>query len=289
MRTCSRRLASAVSLSALVLGVSACSGGDEDGAAEGTSRSASSSTTTPSETADATEDLEPTEGTEAEENEVPDAAEGGETDPAAFVDRLESGMGEEGSAHVALAVKAPSARLDAEGDTTYGPDGSEMRLTMQLPQAGGRKITVLIDDGTAYMSLGGVTPPGKFFKVPANSPALASLNSGSLSPAESIKGFEAGLERVEHLGPDQIRGEDVEHYELTLDAVKTLEAMGNKQVPGMPPRLVYDLWLDDQDRMRRATYELSGVQVVMDITDWGKPVDIQPPAKADLVKAPPGI
>jgi len=278
----------------LVLSVSACGGGDE-GAADGASPSSSSATpseTTPSETTDATEGTEPTDATEtetAEESETPAAAEGSATDPAAFIDRLESGLGDEGSAHVALAVKAPSARLQAEGDTTYGPDGSEMRLTMQLPQAGGQEITVLIDDGSAYMSLGGVTPPGKYFKLPANSPALASLNSGNLSPAESIKGFEAGLERVEDLGPEQIGGEDVQHYELTLDAAKTLEAMGTREAPGMPPRLVYDLWLDEQDRMRRAIYELAGVEVVMDITDWGKPVDIQPPARGDLVKAPPGI
>ena len=270
-----------MTLSAMVLGVSACGGDDE------------SATDDPTSAASSTASGTGTEGEDAETGETGQTGEG-ETDQAAFIDRMRAGLGDEGSAHVALAVKAPSAGIKAEGDTTYGPDGSEMQLTMRAGgqaagQTGGQEITLVVDDGTAYMSLAGVTPSGKFFEIPANSPVLESLNTGSLSPAESIKGFEAGLQEVEDLGSEEIGGEPVEHYELTLDAAKTLAATGTKEVPGLPKTLTYDVWLDEQDRMRRATYELSGVEVVMDLTDWGKDITIDPPAKADLVEAPPGL
>ena len=206
---------------------------------------------------------------------------------AAFLDRLKSGMGQTGSVHVAMKMTGP-ASMTAQGDTTYGPDGNQMQLRMQMSGMATGAIEMVVVDGKAYMSMPGVTEPGQFFKVDPSNPAMASLDDG-LSPADSLAAFQAGLKSVDALGPDQIDGEDVSHYRLHLDAKAALTAAGQTTVPGLPDTLVYDVWLDKDDHMRRLTYSLAGTQMTMDMTRWGQPVDISAPDPKDVVDAPPGL
>lgn len=214
-----------------------------------------------------------------------------------FLDRLKSGMGEEGSVHVEMSMTGP-AETSAEGDTTYGPDGSEMRMSMEMPQMGGGEIEMVVADGAAYMSMPGFTKPGEFFKVSGDDPALEGLTGGAggMSPADSFAGFDAGLQEVEELGEEELDGTTYEHFGLRVDAAKAMAAMQPGQQPGqpgmqpgLPETLQYDVWLDSDDRMRRIVYELQGVRLTMDMTDWGQDVEITAPDKEDLVEAPPGM
>ena len=214
--------------------------------------------------------------------------EGGDVANVAFLDQLRAGIGESGSVHVAMKLTGPVS-MTAEGDTVYGTDGSEMQMNLEMEgmgQAG--VIDMLLVDDTFYMSMDGVTPPGKYFEVPRDSPMMNGLQGGgSLSPADSLKAFEAGLEEVEEIGQDEFGGEPVTGYRVTVDAEKALEAMGTPETPGMPDSLDYEVWLDDQDRMRRMTIELAGTTVTADMTNWGEDVSIEAPEPSDIVDAPP--
>ena len=206
---------------------------------------------------------------------------------AAFLDRLKAGMGQTGSVHVAMKMTGP-ASMTAEGDTTYGPDGNDMQLRMQMSGMATGAIEMVVVDGKAYMAMPGVTKPGQFFKVDPSNPAMANLDDG-LSPADSLAAFEAGLRSVDDLGADRIDGEPVSHYRLHLDAAAALDAAGQATVPGLPKTLVYDVWLDRADHMRRLTYDLAGTTMTMDMTHWGQRVDISAPDPKDIVDAPPGL
>jgi hypothetical protein len=267
MRT--RIAATALSGSLLVLGLAGCGEDPEPAADESPSaESSESASESPSESPSGS-----SSGT------------GGDADSAAFLERLKDGMGEEGSVHVEMKMTGP-VQSTASGDTSYGPDGSEMHLTMQMSNMPGGAMEMVLVDGKAYMSMPGATQPGQFFEVDESNPAFSGLDDG-LSPADSFKAFDAGLRSVEEVGTEEIGGDETTHYRLEVDAEKALDATGQGTVPGLPETLSYDVWLDEDDRMRRLTYELTGTELTMDMTDWGKPVTIEAPDKSDIVKAPP--
>jgi hypothetical protein len=269
-----RPLASLLTASALVLSVSGCGGDAEETSAE--------SSPSPSTSSSAAE-----EPTDEPSEEPTDETDGLSEDAQAFLDRLKAGMGEEGSMHVEMEMTGP-AEMSAQGDSAYGPDGSEMHLTMQMAAMPGGDLEMVLVDGKAYMSMPGVNQPGEFFEIDESNPSFGSLDDG-LSPTDSFAAFEAGLQSVEDLGDDTIDGDQTRHYRLEVGAEEALDATGQAMVPGLPETLVYDVWLDSEDRMRRLTYELVGTELTMDMTDWGKPVEIEPPAPGDIVDPPPGI
>ena len=273
----SRPWASLVPATALVLALGACGGGEEpsqESAQESSQESAQ-------ESAAAVEGT-PTPTPTPESNPEPDPA------VAAFLERTRNGLGEEGSAHVRMALTGPLKSV-AEGDSAYGPDGTEMRLRMSLPEMDGAQLELLVVDDASYMAMPGVTPPGKYFEVPADGSVMGGM-TGGLSPADSFAGIEAGLERVEERGRERIDGRPVDRFELHVDSAESMSAMGLGEVPGgLPELLVFDVWLDAEDRMSRVRYELAGVTMTMDMTDWGKPFSVTPPAKKDLVEPPPGM
>ena len=262
-------VASTISSTLLLLSLTAC-GSDADTSAEESTPSESSSPSS-------------SEGSSPTPTEA-----GGDAANAAFLDRLRAGVGESGSVHVAMKLTGPLSMV-AEGDTVYDAEGSEMQMSLEMEgmgQAG--VIDMLLVDDTFYMSMDGVTPPGKYFEVPEDSPMMGGLQGGgSLSPADSLKAFEAGLEKVEKLGQDDFGGEPVTGYRVTVDAEEALEAMGAPETPGMPESLDYEVWLDDQDRMRRMIIELAGTTVTADMTNWGEDVSIEAPGPGDIVDAPP--
>jgi hypothetical protein len=263
MRT--RIATTALSASLLVLGLAGCGEDPEPATDESpSSGSSESASESPSESS---------------------SGESGDADSAAFLQRLEDGMGEEGSVHVEMKMTGP-VQSTASGDTTYGPDGSEMHLTVQMSNLPGGAMEMVLVEGKAYMSMPGATQPGQFFEVDKSNPAFSGLDDG-LSPADAFKAFDAGLQSVEEVGDEEIGGEDTTHYRLEVDAEKALGATGQGSVPGLPETLAYDVWLDSEDRMRRLTYELTGTELTMDMTDWGEPVTIEAPDKSDIVKAPP--
>ena len=278
MQNKTRPVVTAVSSCLLVVGLSAC-GGDDPAPAADDSPEASASA---SESASSSES--PSESATPSESPTDVAA---SDDVDAFLDRLKAGMGEEGSVHVDMTMTGP-LEMDAEGDTSYGPDGNEMQLTMSMSALPGGALEMVIVDDTAFMSMPGVGKPGQFFEIDESSAAFSGLDSG-LSPADSFAAFEAGLEDVEEVGDKTIDGQPTTQYTLEVDAAKALEATGQATVPGLPEKLVYDVWLDSEDRMRRLTYELVGTELTMDMTDWGKDVAIEAPAPEGLIDAPPGI
>jgi hypothetical protein len=268
MRIQTRCMAMTLSGCLLAIGLSSC-GGDDPAPAE--------------PAADETRAESPSE---TEPEAEPGAASvSGDVEP--FLGRLKAGLGDEGSVHVEMTMTGP-LEMSAEGDTSYGPDGNEMQLTMAMSALPGGELEMVVVDDQAFMSMPGVGQPGQFFEIDESSPAFGSLDNG-LSPADSFAAFDAGLESVEEVGDDEIGGEPTTRYTLEVDAAAALEATGQASVPGLPDSLVYDVWLDSDDRMRHLTYELVGTELTMDMTDWGKDAAIGAPAEKDLIDAPPGV
>jgi len=95
--------------------------------------------------------------------------------------------------------------------------------------------------------------------------------------ASEFAAWNAGLEKVEQVGEEEIDGERVCHYSVTVDAADAAEAQGEPLPQGVPETITYELYLTANDLMRRATFEMGGIEAEMNATNWNEPMDIKAP------------
>jgi hypothetical protein len=210
-------------------------------------------------------------------------------DAETVIPAMESALGDETSARIQMELTG-QAELTIEGRmamTEEAEDG-EMELTVAVQ---GQSLEMRQVDGLIYVSGPPATPPGKWLEVDPSDPndpvaqQFAGLaKSGDLTT--TFDAFREGLQKVEHVGEDEIDGETTDHYVFTVDAAKAAEAQGQQMPPGSPQELSYDVWLTEDDLMRRVSFELGAVQAVIDATEWGEPVDVEAPAAGDIVQRP---
>ena len=75
---------------------------------------------------------------------------------------------------------------------------------------------------------------------------------------------------------------------LTLDTTK-IESLKDAGTAGIPKELDYDIWLDDENRMRQVLIDMgTNGQINMSIEDWGQDVEIEAPAANEIVEMPQG-
>lgn len=286
MRTTMRRRAAAA-LAAPLLAVSLAACGDDastDDAATDAASATESASETPSEDAS---DAQP--GTDGET-----VAKGDEVDPQAFTEDLREAMDSADSATMTLKMTGGGATVDMDAQVDYSTEPPTMAAVMS--PSGEGKIEFRLVDKFVYMNLGQLSG-GKFIKANINDPngPLGDLTGlqESMDPVSSFESFSQGLTKVVYRGDEKVQGEQTGHYELTLDtskidALDDLTGTGAGAQPGMPKTLTYDLWLDDEDRMRQVRMDMGKKlgSMSMNVTDWNKPVDIKaPPADQVTTKA----
>jgi hypothetical protein len=275
--TRTRRLVAATTTVLLFSALTAC-GGDGEPAAEGESTSSS-----PTAQASASEP--------AEESSGPAAGE--EVDPQQLLEDMKAAVAEAESAHVALEVSSGGQTMTGEGDVSYAGDGTAMQMTMQAPQLGSGTLEMRLVDNVMYLAIPPMTPKGKFIKMDLDDPNSPFGDLGGAltgDPLRTFDAFDAGLESAEYVGQEEVDGETLDHYVLTVDAEKAAEAQNLQAQPGMPETITYDLWLDDQNLMRRVQFEQPQATLQMTVSDWGKPVTVEaPPSSAvmDMPSTPP--
>ncbi len=268
-------LATAAVLAAATGSLTACNDADTATKDPGAASSASASESASDDPTEAADDPGSTD-------------DGGHLDKDGLVEAITEGQRKAGSAHIAMKM---SGGISAEGDVDYQGSSPEMQMSMKLPQMGAGTMEMRFVDGIVYMTMPQVTPRGKFLKIDPNDKSNPmSKNFGSLTeqmdPLNSIKGMRAGVQDVEFVGAEEVAGDPVDHYRVTVDTAKMMEATGQKTVPGMPETLTYDMWLDDKDLLRRMQFDLSGVKMDMLMSRWGEPVEVQAPPADAIVESP---
>ena len=265
-----RRTLAAFGATTMLLGTMVACGGDKTSGSDSPSPTADSVTESPSESDDA-------------------SAEGG-YDKSELLAAMKVAVAKKRSAHMTMELTGPSA-MTAEGDVSYAKGGPSMQMTMNLPQMGGGAMEMRLIGKIIYISLPGLTPKGKFLKVDSqdpNSPYAQQFGglAEQVDPLKSFDAFEARLRDVRYVGEESVDGEDLHHYVLTLDGPATLKASGQKPTAQTPKELVYDLWLDGEDLMRKMQFEIAGVSMNMDMSRWGEPVTVKAPPARSVVRMP---
>ncbi len=281
------RVLSGVAASALLVTLAAC-GGDTGTAEEAPGSDGALSAPAESE--------EPTEAVESDGPDEQEAASGG-YDAETLLDAMKAAIAENESAHVTMELTGGGQAMSGEGDVSYAGDNTAMQMTMQIPQMGGGDMEMRMIDGVMYMSIPPMTPKGKFIKIDTNDPNSPFGDLGGVTqgdPLATFDAFDAGLQDATYVGAEDVDGEQMDHYVLTVDAKKAAKAQGQDYEQSMPDTITYDMWIDDSDLMRRIEFDLGALGggaadsggMVMTMSDWGKPVSVKAPPAGAIMDMP---
>jgi hypothetical protein len=180
--------------------------------------------------------------------------------------------------------------MTANGQTVMTMDGFQTAkpAAMSMEMAGaafqGKTAKLLVVKNVAYMSVPGMTPAGKFVRIDsAQAGDLGELLDGG-DPTKIFKSFDSSLANVKFVRTETVGGQKLDRYDVTVNAAKALAAQGKKAPAGMPKTLTYSLWMDKSHLVRKLTFQLAGIGMVMTMSDYNKPVRITAPPASKIVR-----
>jgi len=218
----------------------------------------------------------------------PESASSEPYDADTIIPAMQEALGDQTSARIQMDLTGQvEMNMDGRMAMTEKFEDGEMELTLDVQ---GQSIDLRLVDGLIYVSGPPATPEGKWLEVdPSNTndpmaQQFAGLTkSGSLTT--TFDAFKAGLKKVEYVGEEEIDGTATDHYVLTVDGAAAAKAQDQQMPPGAGPKtLAYDVWLTQDDLMRRVAFEPGPVKAEINATEWGEPVEVEAPADADIVK-----
>lgn len=205
--------------------------------------------------------------------------------PQEFVDLFRSSM--DSTARMTMSVEGPTSTR-AEGDVDYSSDPPSMSMTMDNAEMGGKVRFVMLDN-VMYMHMGQLSN-NKYIKMDLNDPSglLGEDISSQVDPKASMDQFEKGVQAVRFVGTERLDGDTVRRYSVSIDAKKL--GGGDPAAAGMPKQIKYDVWFDEQDRLRKTVMGMGkrNGTVTMTLSDWGGKVDIKAPPANQVTEMPQG-
>jgi hypothetical protein len=200
--------------------------------------------------------------------------------------------------------------VDVHGTVLAAADGSRARATLDL--GGHGTLQELVVDHDVYVSadgmLGGLLALpkgatwikldldelGEYLGQDPGVPGAGQADPGERG-LEALQGLSGDVEKV---GDDTVAGEHATHYRAQIDYAKvaaklpdpTSDAAARLRKVGTVPA---DVWIDDQDRVVKARFEMDGgmlgssasdtVVMTMEITGFDVPVDVEAPPADQVV------
>lgn len=193
-----------------------------------------------------------------------------------------------GQAALDFAQNASSTMVDATGPTASETRTIDDILYRKVPEpqrasVPGKKPWIKVD-------------LAQIAKAQYGKQAGAMLDNPPSDPAGML-GYLQGVTKAQESGTSTIRGTETTHYSAKVDLKKAAEGQGPqieqrlqqlKQQLGSRP-LDLQVWLDEQDRIRRLQTTLpsaqpgasGGLVLTEEFYDYGASVQVNPPAKGD--------
>lgn len=274
------RMGAVVAAGALTFGLSACNGDDS---ADPTTPAATVEGTTPTpDTATGTQDAAGTTDDGAVTTDAGTAAAGEEVPVEEFVAMLQE-PGEEtlSSYTMQMDMDMEGQPVTADGAVDLSGDAPAMRIAMSMPDLG--DIEMLMVDGAVYMAMPGMTPEGMYLLAPEEVLGDQADALEELNVASQWEGWADSAERVVFVGEE----DGLRRYEVTVDTEAAAEAAGATADPaamtGLPETMVYDVFLDEDNLMRRMIVDDGTTSSEITMDNWGEPQDIQAPAEDQIM------
>lgn len=222
---------------------------------------------------------------------------------------------ESSTAHMKFTGDAGQMKITGEGDMQLGGGDPAMAMDMDTGETG--KMSMVLVDSVLYMKLPAELSQGDkpWIKIDSKdkSNPLAQILSSVVDQMRQNADPRASLEQFQEAGEitssseEELNGEQTTHYKITVDVKKladsqkdpTLKKAMQTAIDSGLKDFPVELWLNGDNLPVRMTIQMptadptSGksvpVNVQVDYTKWGEPVDIQaPPADqvGELPKVP---
>lgn len=264
-----RRLAVAAALPLLVSGVAACGGSDEPSMGEAASESPAG------------------EESPSEDGAEEGPEEGQEIEPASFAEDVAEGLDSVSTARMTMEVTG-QGDMTMEGDVDYTTKPPSFAATMSSATTGTPEgMEVIMVDGMLYLTH--PAAKGKFIEIDLDDPSGPMAGMGELSEQmdlrQSMKTFTEAVTKVTYVGEEEVDGEELERYEITMDPSK---AKSMQNVPAGTEPVTYDAWFDDDKVMRQMAVDMPGGSgtMSMKLSDLGKDVEIEAPPANKIAEMP---
>ncbi len=277
-----------------VLGLTACSGGDEP--ADSASEEGTGAGTTTS--------AAPTAATSPPVSATGEDGGAGTISGEDLTDRVVSAAESDGSAAGEFSIDAGGQRIEGDAEFTLEPYAIDATFS-GLPGLGPDGIQVVLDGETAYLNLGGSVPlpaSKQWVSVSENDsgpaaaafkPVLDDLAQG-FDPRESFRIIEAAPSWTEE-GSEELEGVQTTRYtgiadvdrliELSegsdADSARQLAAQGITEIP-------LTVWLEDNDLLYRIDFTAdsdAGALATRTTYDWSAEVDVSAPPANEVISA----
>lgn len=270
-----RRRGAVAALAAVTLGLGAC--GNQG---EVTEVSDAATATAPAGDADSADSAQ----TEAAGQ--PEVAPGEEIAVADLLERLKSPGEDKLSAfEMSMDLAGGGEEMTMTGKVSIG-ESPEVDLAMTVPGMG--ELQLIVVDEAVYLGIPGLTAQGEFFQVPAN--ALTDMGMEDITDTIDFEstwdGWDAGAQTVRYVGPEDVDGEQMDHFAVVVDTAAVTEALGETATEGMPAEVTYEVWVDEEDLMRQVSFDAGGATAAITIDNWGEEVDIQAPPPDKVTEMP---
>ena len=278
-----RRRSPALTLAlATTLTLSACGGDGGPGPTAGTGGDSVSNSSTP--TPGGGKDSTPTLSNSTKSSSTSSSTStdtGAPFDAAEFTDRLEAAVDANPTVKIDVTAKiAGQSQASATGVQDLSADSLDMDVSLAGQQLGYRLV-----DGQYYLA-----QPPKWVKVDEDStnPLVKTTidQVQILSMRRQLDAFVAGVEKAGNKGTEDVGGVSTTHYTATVDTATSMRELGMKPSPGAPETVIYDVWLDEDDLIRRMEFTLNGATARLLASEWGEPVSITAPSGSELAKTP---
>jgi hypothetical protein len=236
-----RRLGSAALVLSVGLGLAACS--------DDSSGSDSSSSATDSGADEASEDAETEDAEETDEADAPT-----ELDAAGFYPAVMEAMREAETFNFQTVSESGGQSQTMEGQARFGDDGVEMKAS----STGAQPMELILIDQAMYLKSADLGTGDKWLKVDLSDPnSLFGMIGKATDPEVMFKAMEAP-KKLELVGTEEVDGVETNHYRITMDPTKYLEAMEFPAAMAdmMPKELVTEMWVDGDDLPRKFSQSL---------------------------------
>ena len=216
------------------------------------------------------------------------AAEGQEVDIQEFLAMLQSpGEATLSSYTIEMSMNMGGQSIDMDGAADLSGDAPAFDMNMTMPGLG--PMRMILVGGQVYLSSPAAgTEEGKFIQVPEEQLGELSSQLDEIDITSTWDAWAEGARRVVLVGEEDLDGQDMRRYEVTVDTQAALDAAGQTGDDAaeasalIGDELTYDVWVDADNLMRKVAFETQGVVTEVTADNWGEPQDIQAPAPEDI-------
>jgi hypothetical protein len=231
-----------------------------------------------------------------------------------------SAVYEAGTLHeeLMMSISAAGEDLSFSGEADIDNEHKRIEMTMDMGMLGG-EMQIVMDHGVLYMRSPMFQDAGTDWVSmdpskmdPAAAAQFGGFGAGTTDPSAYV-GLFAGVFDVKVSGDQEIKGVPTTHYVGTIDLKKVLkgfsdvvgedaDAATRKQLKaavkqfeslGIDEKIPFEIWIDGEGLPRRQLItmdfgkllpgaEEASMEMTVDFSDFGKPVDIQIPDPSEV-------